>query len=191
MRIGNARLLADRCLAATSLAGIAPYPADGLDWLAGMADENVAEFSAARAVDAALTPVLTAAAADIRELTAEQLSDGLGDLLSLADRQAVQGELADWLLALFRVGLRPGVAGWRDDDLAFVADWGFALRSPGGGTPLAVWQGEEDKMVPPGHGRWLAANVAAERVHVVPAAGHLNLPFADVFDELLDLAGGR
>src|SRR5262249_59603081 len=41
--------LPGRCLAAASMAGVAPYRAEGLDWLHGMAGENVAEFSAALA----------------------------------------------------------------------------------------------------------------------------------------------
>src|SRR5262245_23756854 len=42
-----AALLPDRCLAAGSLAGVAPYGAAGLDWQAGMGTENVEEFGAA------------------------------------------------------------------------------------------------------------------------------------------------
>ena len=34
-----AALLPDRCLAAASLAGVAPYDGEGLDWMAGMAEE--------------------------------------------------------------------------------------------------------------------------------------------------------
>src|SRR5919199_1723531 len=41
-----AALLPDRCRAAVSLAGVAPSGVDGLDFLAGMADENVREFMA-------------------------------------------------------------------------------------------------------------------------------------------------
>ena len=39
-----AALLPDRCAAAACVAGVAPYPAEGLDWLAGMGRENVEEF---------------------------------------------------------------------------------------------------------------------------------------------------
>jgi pimeloyl-ACP methyl ester carboxylesterase len=42
-----AALLPGRCLAAASLAGVAPAQAEGLDWVAGMGPENVTEFSAA------------------------------------------------------------------------------------------------------------------------------------------------
>src|SRR3954471_22814819 len=38
-----AALLPDRCAAAASLAGVAPYDAQGLDWLAGQGEMNLAE----------------------------------------------------------------------------------------------------------------------------------------------------
>jgi pimeloyl-ACP methyl ester carboxylesterase len=53
-----AALLPGRCLGAASVAGVAPYGAEGLDFMAGMGPENVEEFSlAARGADA-LTPFL-------------------------------------------------------------------------------------------------------------------------------------
>src|ERR1700722_4730820 len=42
--LASAALPPARCLAAASIAGVAPHAAAGLDWLAGMAGENVAEF---------------------------------------------------------------------------------------------------------------------------------------------------
>src|SRR5213083_1680329 len=42
-----AALLPDRCAAAATLAGVGPFGADDLDFLAGMGAENVAEFGAA------------------------------------------------------------------------------------------------------------------------------------------------
>ena len=36
-----------------------------------------------------------------------------------------------------------GVAGWRDDDLAFARDWGFGLSDIS--VPVAVWQGADDE----------------------------------------------
>src|SRR5919109_1263991 len=40
-----AALLPDRVVAAASLAGVAPYDAKDLDWLAGMGEANVQEFA--------------------------------------------------------------------------------------------------------------------------------------------------
>jgi pimeloyl-ACP methyl ester carboxylesterase len=44
-----AALLPVRCLAAATIAGAAPYDSPGLDWMAGMAEENHEEFRAALA----------------------------------------------------------------------------------------------------------------------------------------------
>ncbi len=40
-----AALLRDRVTAAATVGGLAPYGADGLDWMTGMGDENVAAFN--------------------------------------------------------------------------------------------------------------------------------------------------
>jgi len=43
------------------------------------------------------------------------------------DRAVLTAEFGDDLAANFAEGLRTGVDGWVDDDLAFVAPWGFSL----------------------------------------------------------------
>ena len=184
-----ARLLPGRCLAAATLAGVAPYEAGGLDWLAGMAADNVAEFSAALAGEADLTALLEEAAVLLRDITAGVLADGIGDLASPSDVLALRGPLGSYVAELFRNGLRPGIAGWRDDDLAFVRDWGFSVEAAGDAAPVAVWQGDEDRMVPLAHGQWLAASLPAARVHFSRGTGHMELPLGEVLDELIELAG--
>jgi pimeloyl-ACP methyl ester carboxylesterase len=186
-----ARLLADRCAAAATLAGVAPYQAEGLDWKAGMSDDDAAEFTAALAGEAELTALLEAAAPLMKDLTGEVMIEGIGDSFPPSDLAALRGGLADYVAESFRSGLRPGIAGWRDDDLAFARDWGFPLGRAGAMAPVAVWQGDADTMVPYGHGQWLASHIPAARVHVAAGAGHMNLPFGPVFDELLALAGER
>jgi pimeloyl-ACP methyl ester carboxylesterase len=181
-----ARLLPGRCLAAATMGGPAPHAAEGLDWLAGMADDSVTEFTAALHGETELTELLTAMAPILQQLTAEQLVDGLGDLVSAADKALLRGEPAEYLAATFRSGLQPGIEGWRDDDLAFVRDWGLALD---GGAPVTIWQGDEDRMVPVAHATWLAAHLPAARIHVMPGAGHLSLPIDNALDELIELAG--
>ncbi len=187
--LASACLLRDRCLAAATLAGVAPYGADGLDWLAGMAEDNVSEFTATLAGEDELGKLLTEVAPLMTGLTGESMADGIGDLASPSDKEALRGELGDYVAEMFRTGLRPGIAGWRDDDLAFVRDWGFSLSAAGDRMPpVAVWQGDEDKMVPFAHGQWLANHVPATRTHFSSGTGHMHVPFAEVFDDLLDLA---
>jgi pimeloyl-ACP methyl ester carboxylesterase len=186
-----AALLPGRCLAAASLAGVAPAQAAGLDWMAGMGPENVTEFTAAGQGGAALTAFLEEASARLGQVTAQEVAEELGGLISAADRAVVTAEFADYLAQSFRAAVRAGVAGWRDDDIAFVGDWGFPVEQAGA-VPVAVWQGEEDLMVPFSHGAWLAAHVPGARAHLARGEGHLTLvarSFGAVLDDLLDLAG--
>ncbi|HEX2323714.1 MAG TPA: hypothetical protein VHJ18_32480 [Streptosporangiaceae bacterium] len=85
-----------------------------------------------------------------------------------------------------RAALTTGIAGWRDDDLAFVRGWGFSLDQIA--MPLAVWHGDKDAMVPFAHGEWLARHVPDARAHLLPGEGHLTLVSARFDDILRDLA---
>ena len=195
-----AAALPGRCLAAGSIAGVAPFTTDGLDWLGGMAPENIAEFGAARRGEAALTEFLDREAAMMGAITGESVASSLGGLVIEADQAVLTGEFADHVAACLRTALSSGIAGWRDDDLAFVRDWGFSLGwespspSPGPGdpAPVAVWQGDQDQMVPFAHRQWLAASIRGARVHLMPGEGHLSMTvsaFDRILDDLLDLAG--
>jgi len=196
-----AAALPGRCLAAASIAGVAPYQAKGLDWLAGMGQENVDEFDAAVQGEAALTKFLQAEAVEVGAVTGAEVARALGGLVIAADQAALTGEFADHVAAALRASMNAGIAGWRDDDLAFVKDWGFSLGwEPAGGTPaapavpapVAIWQGDQDKMVPFAHGQWLAARIPGARAHLLPGEGHLSLTVSSIdriLDDLLDLAG--
>ena len=199
-----AALLPGRCLAAATLAGVAPRKADRLDWLAGMGAENVKEFAAAESGPEALTGYLGQVAGGLAEITAAEVAAGLGDLISAADRAALSGDYASYQAASFRAALSSGIAGWRDDDLAFAGDWGFWFTA---GPPLsaatlvvagerrvpvAIWQGDQDRMVPFAHGQWLARHIPGARAHLVRGEGHLSLVrhrYGEVLDDLLHGAG--
>ncbi len=182
-----AALLPDRCLAATSLAGVAPYPAEGLDWLAGMGAENIEEFSAALEGEPALSVLLARMAKDLEGIRAADVAAALGDLVSDVDKRALTGEFAETLAEGFRRSVSTGIAGWRDDDLAFTRDWGFDLDTIR--RPVAVWQGGQDRMVPISHGQWLAAHIPTARVHLYPEEGHLSLGVASLDCIVADLTG--
>jgi pimeloyl-ACP methyl ester carboxylesterase len=75
------------------------------------------------------------------------------------------------------------VDGWLDDDLAFVADWGFALADIS--VPVFVWQGSEDLMVPFAHGEWLVRHVPGATAHLEADEGHLSIGIGAI-DRMLD-----
>ncbi len=183
-----AALLPDRCRAASTIAGVAPYPADGLDWMAGMGDENVEEFSLSIRGEEALTPYLEEQARTLGRVTGSDVADALAGLVSAVDRASLTGEFAEYLAASMRRAVSGSVAGWREDDLAFTRDWGFRVSDIE--RPVAVWQGGQDRMVPPAHGRWLAERLPNVRAHLHPGEGHLSLAVGAldrIVDDLVDL----
>ncbi len=168
-----AALLPGRCLGAATVAGVAPYDAAGLDWTAGMSEENIAEFGIAARGVTELDAFLTRAAGELARVTGAEVADAFAGLLSEVDRAALAGGLADYLAESSRYAVSAGIAGWRADDLAFLADWGF--RPDDVRVPVAIWQGDQDRMVPMSHGRWLAAHVRGAEAHLLPGEGHLSL----------------
>ena len=178
-----AALTSERCLAAATIAGVAPYPAPGLDWLAGMGRENIEEFGAALAGVDALSAYLPAVAGDLANVTPDQVAATLGDLVSDVDVASLRGPYAEWAATTFRKSVSTGIDGWRDDDLAFVRPWGFDLARIR--RPVAVWQGDQDRMVPFTHGEWLAAHVPTAHPRLLPGQGHLSLAY-DAFDEIVE-----
>jgi len=184
-----AALLPGRVLATATLAGVAPWPAEGLDWLAGMGPENVVEFEASMKGPEALTPFLDREAEQLRVVEAADVAAALGGLVSDVDKRALTGAYAEHMAGGFHRAFSAGIAGWRDDDIAFVQPWGFDVGSIR--TPVAIWQGGEDRMVPLPHGEWLAAHIPGAEQHLLPDEGHLSLAnnkFGDVLDGLLSMA---
>jgi pimeloyl-ACP methyl ester carboxylesterase len=169
------------------IAGVAPYGAAGLDWMAGMGADNIAEFSAALAGEAELVPFLQGIREQLTEITADEVAASMETLLSDVDRAAVTGEYAEDLAAGYREAVRVGVAGWLDDDLAFTRPWGFSLDEIS--VPVMIWQGSEDLMVPFAHGQWLADQLPAASVHLEDGEGHMSIELGAIDRMLDELAG--
>lgn len=182
-----AALLPDRVISAATVAGAAPHDAEGLDWSAGMGDENIEELGLAEQGADALRPWLEGQAEEMRAATPDDLLRILGDLVSEPDREMLTGEFAERSQASLQRSVSTGVFGWLDDDLAFVRAWGFGMDEVR--VPVSVWQGREDRFVPITHGEWLAEHIPGARSHLLENEGHLSLSrhrYGDVIDELLD-----
>ncbi|KRF36647.1 alpha/beta fold hydrolase [Nocardioides sp. Soil805] len=186
-----AALLPDRCRAAASLAGVAPYDAPGLDWFAGMAEENHAEYHAAEAGPEAYEAFLDESFTPILDATPEELTEAMGGLVTPVDREALTPEMSDWLARTFRRAGAQGTRGVRDDGIAAISAWGFEVGDIR--VPVAVWQGRQDAMVPFAHGEWLAGHVPGAQAHLLDDEGHISLVHRldEVLADLERLAGLR
>ena len=172
------------------IAGAAPYGAEGLDWMAGMGEDNVAEFTAAFGGGEELRPFLLREWETFKDVTTDGIVASLGTLLPDVDRAVLTGEYAEDTVASFHEAMRAGVDGWQDDDLAFSQPWGFDLAEIS--VPVMIWQGSEDLMVPFAHGQWLARHVPGARAHLEDGEGHLSIGVGAIdrmLDELVSAAG--
>lgn len=165
--------LSSRCLAAAAIASPTPYPADGLDWMAGMGTDNVEEFNAALAGPEELEPYLERQAAELEEATADQIKEVMSNLLPPVDAAVLTGGRAVHFKEGSECALAQGVAGWRDDDIAFTRPWGFELDEIR--VPTLLWQGVQDLMVPLAHAHWLAGRIPGVEAHISDEDGHLSI----------------
>ena len=185
-----AALLPERVLSCATIAGVAPWDAQALDWIAGMGETNQIEYpQAARDPDEHLRWMQPQrewlAAADTELVLTE-----IGSVISEVDEASLDGDLGEMLAASFREAARNGIWGWYDDDIAYTRPWGFEL--PSIRVPVSIWQGGQDLMVPFAHGEWLASHVPGARAHLYPEHGHLSLAvssFGLILDDLLGSAG--
>jgi pimeloyl-ACP methyl ester carboxylesterase len=181
--LATGALLPQRVAGVLSIASIAPDGRADLDLTAGMGEQNVEEFGLARQGAAALRPLLEQAAVELRQADAAGLVEELGTLLPDVDRAVLTTEVGEDLAASFAEGLRTGVDGWLDDDLAFVEPWGFDLARLA--VPVFLWQGSDDVMVPFAHGQWLAGAVPGVTAHLERGQGHLSIAVGSI-DRMLD-----
>ena len=168
-----AALLPDLVVAAASLAGNAPYGAEGLDWFAGMEPDAV-EYNRLLATD----PEAARAAVDkFREgelaTSASDLAQAFGSFASPVDAAALTDEMAEFFTYYDHEGLAPGSQGLLDDCCAHVRPWGFDLSDIS--IPVLLLHGRQDKFVPFGHGQWLATHIPGVEARLLDNDGHLTL----------------
>jgi pimeloyl-ACP methyl ester carboxylesterase len=157
-------------------AGAAPYDAPDLDWFGGMDPVNVQELRWALAGEETLTHELAREARTVLDRIEENPAAVLeGIELAASDRAVLERpDVRETVRVSTREAFKQGVWGWVDDDLAFVAPWGFDVQEIA--VPVEIRYGDGDVLVPSAHGRWLAAHVPGASVTIDRAGGHLSTP---------------
>jgi pimeloyl-ACP methyl ester carboxylesterase len=154
-----AALLPRRVSGVVGVSALAPFSADGLDWFAGMAPGGVATLQAAAA---------GREAKERYEASAPEGDPGFND----ADRAALAGEWS-WFNSVVGPAMRAGPAGMIDDDLAYVAPWGFEPSQVD--VPVMLLHGSQDRIAPVAHAKWLASHIPNAELRVQPDDGHISV----------------
>lgn len=153
-------LLPGRIRGVVSIAGMAPFGAEGLDWFAGMAPSSAATLRAA------------AAGREAKERYEEEFGDAYDPEFTPADLAALSGAWS-WLLDVVRPAIAAGRAAAIDDDLAYVAPWGFDPVQIA--APVLLIHGGRDRVAPSSHSQWLAQRCPAAKLWLRPDDGHISV----------------
>jgi pimeloyl-ACP methyl ester carboxylesterase len=168
-----AALLPDLVVAAAVLASPAPYPAEGLDYFAGMGEANVALTRAALKSREACAQFVEAEASELLRADPETLVQAFRSLLCPADAAVLTQDFADFVLRSVREGIGERRDGYVDDEIAFTMPWAFELSQIR--IPVLLRHGEQDRMVPFSHGKWLAGKIPDVDARFLGDDGHLTL----------------
>jgi pimeloyl-ACP methyl ester carboxylesterase len=153
--LAAAALLPDRVLRCAVVVGVAPIAAEGLDFSAGMDEADWRSWELAIQGASALET-------DWQELL-EWVRAGMPDLDIPSDERVMLTETV-------QEAIRQGSAGYIDDWLSLVDDWGFSLGDVR--APTRIMMAREDTTVPVAHGAWLARRLPAADLITVDG-GHL------------------
>lgn len=82
----------------------------------------------------------------------------------------IRRDVTDAFRAMWTEGARQGAEGMVSDWCAEAPGWGFSLSDVG--TPVHVWHGESDRIVPPSHARFLADGLPDATLVTYPGEGH-------------------
>ncbi|MFF3291909.1 alpha/beta fold hydrolase [Streptomyces sp. NPDC003023] len=169
-------LLPERVLGVVSVAGLAPFGAQGLDWFAGMTDSGAASLRAAAEGRAA-------------KETYEASAEYDPEMFTPADHAALSGDWS-WFGTVVGPAVEAGPGGLIDDDLAYVAPWGFDPSQVV--APVLFLHGGRDRIVPGSHSQWLASRCPRAELRSSPADGHISVlrAGAAAMDWLAEHSGG-
>ena len=151
-------LLPERVLGVVSVAGLAPFGAEGLEWFAGMSDSSVASLRAAAEGRVA------------KERYEASGAEYDPEMFTPEDHAALSGAWS-WVLDVVNPAVEAGPGGLIDDDLAYVAPWGFDPAQAI--APILFLHGGRDRVVPSSHSEWLTRRCLSAELWLSPDDGHI------------------
>jgi pimeloyl-ACP methyl ester carboxylesterase len=89
-----------------------------------------------------------------------------------ADWAALAGEWS-WFNKVVGPAMKDGPGGLIDDDLAYVAPWGFDPTRIV--APLLLVHGGQDRVAPSSHSEWLARRCPTAELRILPDDGHISV----------------
>jgi pimeloyl-ACP methyl ester carboxylesterase len=185
-----AALLPGRVRSAAVIAALGPREGEGLDWLAGVAEDSLVEFRCIEEGEAELKRYIEGSILKMQKIeTGAHLIEAFGEYLCATDRRCLAGDYLSYQLEGCAEIARDGIEGWFDDDWSMWKDWGFDLSRIT--VPVTVWQGSEDRFVPRQNGEWLAAHIPRAKLRLLAGEGHLSLfcrHYGAVLDDLIAAA---
>jgi pimeloyl-ACP methyl ester carboxylesterase len=140
--LAAAALLPERVSRCATIVGSAPFTAEGLDFFDGMDEEARQGWQYAVQGEAALE-------IDWRAFM-DWVNAGMPELEIPDDDRAM-------LMEAFNESGRQGSAGYVDDCLSGIRDWGLSVEDVQ--VPTRIMVARDDTTVPPAHGEWLARHL--------------------------------
>ena len=166
-----AALLDDLVAATATIGSPAPFDAPGLDYFDGQSEEAREDIELYLSDRPAWERKGDGQRDELLALSLDEFREQWSSGVSPADVAELQGDFGEWLHRSAQASLAPGVDGWRDDNVATQAPWGFDPESIS--APVKVWHGLDDRFVPIGHGRWLASTIPGAEPELRDGDGHL------------------
>jgi pimeloyl-ACP methyl ester carboxylesterase len=186
--LAAAALAPERVAAVGVAAGIGPWRL--IDPPGNNPDDRVAlEMADAGDIEAALSAFRRSAAADytsMLELDDDAMMDEFIRPVPENERAIFTAEMR----ALWAEDLREALTsydGYARDNLSWGADWDVDLSAVS--SPTLLWYGDEDRLVPAHHGRWLHERISNSTLVIRVGCGHGRAVFPFWDDMFMTLRG--
>lgn len=186
--LATAAVDAERVRGVLVSASFAPPTAAGLDFEAGMGQQNQILFGSLRQGEEVARSVVTQIAGAVRGNSPEDVTTQLSSLFPQVDLSAMKSGFGPDNAANMNHALEPGDEGWQADLRALGRDWGFDLADVR--VPVELWHGRLDQMVPIAHGEWLAQQLTDVHKHLEDDHGHVSLT-VEKAGEMVDVLKAR